>query len=174
MPGYVIHLSIAEEYLRKHKNKPENYKEFIEGIIFPDSIKEKYKTHYANINEGSSKANLYRFLQDRQLNTSFNRGYFLHLLTDYLFYNKYIDTFSNDMYNDYDILNDTLIKKYKVILPEEVKNSVFLKKGELKILNLELVERLIDEISDLDLEDTENKIKENPEEWTRIRELKHK
>ena len=38
---------------------------------------------------GEEKANLYRFLQDRQLNTSFNRGYFLHLLTDYLFYNKY-------------------------------------------------------------------------------------
>lgn len=172
MPGYVIHLSIAEEYLRKHKNKPENYKEFIEGVIFPDSIKEKYKTHYANANEGSSKANLDRFLKDINLDTSFNRGYFLHLLTDYLFYNKYIDTFSNDIYNDYDILNDMLIKKYGVSIPEKVKDNVFFKNGNLKILSVELVEKLIDEISNLDLQDTASKVKENPDEWTKIRELK--
>ena len=34
MPGYVIHLAVAEEYLKKHGNK-EKYNNFIEGVIFP-------------------------------------------------------------------------------------------------------------------------------------------
>ena len=38
MPGYVIHLAVAEEYLKKHKNVKENYDEFIEGVIYPDSV----------------------------------------------------------------------------------------------------------------------------------------
>lgn len=83
MAGYVIHLAVAEEYLRNHK-QTENYEEFIEGIIFPDSVKDKSETHYA---VKSSKSNLDKFLKDKKIDNSFNRGYFLHLLTDYLFYN---------------------------------------------------------------------------------------
>lgn len=122
MPGYVIHLAVGEEYIRKHKKK-EEYNEFIKGIIFPDSVRDKSETHYG---ESSSKTNLYDFLKDVKVDTSFNRGYFLHLLTDYLFYNRYIDTFSKDMYNDYDILNKKLMGKYNVTLPKEVeKRSIF-------------------------------------------------
>ena len=29
MPGYVIHLAVAEEYLRKHSQKKEKYNQFI-------------------------------------------------------------------------------------------------------------------------------------------------
>ena len=128
MPGYVIHLAVAERYLKKHQDKKENYEEFIEGVIFPDSVKDKSETHYG---AKSSVSNLYEFLKENSLDTSFKRGYFLHLLTDYLFYNKYIDRMSKDMYNDYDILNGILIEKYKVKLPEKVKDGVFFKQGEL-------------------------------------------
>lgn len=41
MAGYVIHLAVAEEYIRKHKNENNNYEEFIAGVIFPDSVKDK-------------------------------------------------------------------------------------------------------------------------------------
>ena len=101
MPGYVIHLAVAEEYLRKHKNKGEEYEEFIKGVIYPDSIVPKSKTHYG---KESSLSNVFEFLKVNKINNSFNRGYFLHLLTDYLFYNRYIDHTSKDIYNDYDIL----------------------------------------------------------------------
>ena len=121
MPGYVIHLAVAEKYLEKHKSKNENYNEFIEGVIYPDSTKIKSETHYG---EKSSASNVYEFLKEHGLNNSYERGYFLHLLTDYLFYNRYIDTISNDIYSDYDILNDKLIEKYNVKLPEKVKNTV--------------------------------------------------
>ena len=170
MPGYVIHLAVAEQYLRKHKNNKENYEDFIEGVIFPDSVKDKSLTHYGN---GSSNSNLYKFLEENKLDNSFKKGYFIHLLTDYLFYNKYIEVFSKDIYNDYDILNQKLIDKYNVILPEKIKQYVFFKDGELKILSYDLIEKLVEEISNMDIDKIENEVKTDSEKWTKIRELKH-
>ena len=169
MPGYVIHLAVAEEYLKKHKDKDEDYNEFINGVIFPDSIKDKLLTHYG---EKSSVSNLYEFLKANKLENSFKRGYFLHLLTDYLFYNKYIDRMSKDMYNDYDILNKILIEKYDVRLPESVKDTVFFKDGQLVILSLELITKMIDDISNMDLELIEKEVYKDPNKWTTMRELK--
>ena len=172
MPGYVIHLAVAEEYLRKHKNNNENYNEFIEGVIFPDGVKDKSLTHYG---KGSSKTNLYAFLEDNKIDTSFNRGYFLHLLTDYIFYNRYITIFTNDMYNDYDILNKELLEKYKVVLPEKVKSQVFFKDepySNLKILSIDMVNKFINEVSSMSLDDVEKDIKAFPSKWTKIRPLK--
>ena len=168
MPGYVIHLAVAEEYLKKHK-KNEQYEAFIEGVVFPDGTIDKSKTHFG---KGSSNSNLYEFLEKYNINDSFNRGYFLHLLTDYLFYNRYIDTFSKDMYNDYDILNAYLIEKYNVKLPEKAKEKVFFKEGKLKFLSKELTEKIIDEISNLDIDEVARDVIQNKEKWTRFRKLK--
>lgn len=169
MPGYVIHLAVAEEYLKKHKEKQEEYNEFIKGVIFPDSIKDKLTTHYG---EKSSVSNLYKFLKVNKIDTSFNRGYFLHLLTDYLFYNKYIDKMSKDMYNDYDILNKLLIEKYDVKLPESVKEAVLFKEGKLVILSLELITKMIEDISSMDLDEIEKEVYKDPIKWTTMRALK--
>ena len=46
MPGYVIHLAIAEEYLEKNKDKAEEHDKFIKGVIFPDGVADKSLTHY--------------------------------------------------------------------------------------------------------------------------------
>lgn len=169
MPGYVIHLAIAEMYLKKHNDKKEDYNEFIEGVIYPDSTKIKSETHYG---DKSSESNLYEFLKEHELKNSFEKGYFLHLLTDYLFYNRYIDTISEKIYNDYDVLNDLLIEKYKVVLPEKVKNQVFSKNGELYILSMEILDRLIEDISNMDLDKVSEEVKKDPVEWTRMRKLK--
>ena len=169
MPGYVIHLSVAEEYLKKN-NKAEDYEEFIEGVIYPDSIKDKWITHFG---EKSSKSNLCKFLQEKDVKTSFNRGYFLHLLTDYLFYNRYIDTMTSDMYNDYDVLNDRLVEKYNVKVPEKVKNQIFSNpNGVLKILTEKLVYEMVEEISNMDIDTVAKDVLTNPEKWTKYRELK--
>ena len=167
MAGYVIHLAIAEEYLRKHKDVKEDYEEFIKGVIYPDSVTDKSLTHYGI---KSSKVILKDFLQDNEINNSYMRGYFLHLITDYLFYNKYLEKFSKDIYNDYDILNKRLIEKYNVVLPENVQNNVFYKEGETKILTMELAIKIIDEISDLNLNAVEKEIRENSndEKWSKI------
>ena len=133
MAGYVIHLAIAEEYLKKHKDVKEDYDEFIKGVIYPDSVTDKSLTHYGI---KSSKVILKDFLQDNEINNSYMRGYFLHLITDYLFYNKYLEEFTKDIYNDYDILNKKLIEKYNVVLPENIQNNVFYEDGETKILTM--------------------------------------
>lgn len=173
MPGYVIHLAVAEEYLRKQKKVKENYNDFIEGVIYPDSVTDKSLTHYG---QKSSLANLYNFLKENDLKDSFKRGYFLHLLTDYLFYNKYLDRCSKDIYNDYDILNRELIEKYKVKLPEKIKKYVFFKDNldglQLKILTYALVYKLIDDISNMQLDDIAKDVLENPEKWTKFKTLK--
>lgn len=169
MPGYVIHLAVAEKYLKKHKCKNEDYNEFIEGVIYPDSTKIKSETHYG---EKSSESNIYEFLKEHELNNSFERGYFLHLLTDYLFYNRYIDTISNEIYSDYDILNDKLIEKYNVKLPDKVKHTVSSKDGCLVILSMEIIDKLIDDISNYDLEELALDVKKDPLKWTRMRKLK--
>lgn len=167
MAGYVIHLAIAEEYLKKHKDVKEDYDEFIKGVIYPDSVTDKSLTHYGI---KSSKVILKDFLQDNEINNSYMRGYFLHLITDYLFYNKYLEKFTKDIYNDYDILNKRLIEKYNVVLPENVQNNVFYKEGETKILTMELAIKIIDEISDLNLNAVEKEIRKNPndEKWSKI------
>ena len=148
MPGYVIHIATAQEYLKKH-NSVENVDEFIKGVIYPDSTSDKSTTHYG-ISSGYS--NIGKFLESNKIDTSFNRGYFLHLITDYLFYNYYLDKFSKDIYNDYDIINARLIEKYNVNLPIEVKDRVFFKHGETKVLNYNLACKVIDEISNLDID----------------------
>ncbi len=167
MPGYVIHLAIAEEYSKKHIIQ--DYEEFIEGVIFPDSVKDKSETHYG---PKSSKSNLYDFLKENNIDTSFKKGYFLHLLTDYLFYNKYIHVISNDIYNDYDILNKKLIEKYNVKIPSKIKNQVFFKEGELVILSLEIIDKLIFEISNMELNEIAKKVEKEPKKWTKMQELK--
>lgn len=166
MAGYVIHLSVAEEYLKKHPNANEDYNEFISGVIFPDSVKDKSETHYGM---QSSQSNLNEFLKEHKLDSSFERGYFLHLLTDYLFYNKFLDCISTEIYNDYDILNDVLIQKYDITLPNEVKDKVFSKNGDLKILSMELVENLIKEISEYDLDIIADEVIKDPGKWTKMK-----
>ena len=117
--------------------------------------------------------NLWKFLNEKDIKTSFNRGYFLHLLTDYLFYNHYVDTMTKDMYNDYDVLNDRLVEKYDVKIPEKVKDQIFSKPdGILKILTEELVDKLVEEISNMDIDTVAEDVIANPEKWTKYRELK--
>ena len=78
MPGYVIHLAVAERYLKKYKNKKENYDEFIEGVIFPDSQEDKEKTHFG---KGSSNSNLYKFMQEYKIDKKFFSAEYLPLYT---------------------------------------------------------------------------------------------
>ena len=77
---------------------------------------------------------------------------------------------TKDIYNDYDILNKKLIEKYNVVLPENIQNNVFYEDGETKILTMELVIKIIDEISDLNLNEVEKEIRKNPndEKWSKI------
>lgn len=168
MPGYVIHVAVAQEYLRKNKSK-ENAEQFIKGTVAPDLIKPKSLSHYG---KSPAYTNLNNFLLNNKLDTSFQKGFFLHLITDYLFYNHYLNKFSKEfIYDDYDILNKELIEKYNVKLPEEVLDNVFFKEGDTKILSFELACKIIDEISSYDINDIEKELKNNDLKWNTYKNL---
>lgn len=152
MAGYVIHVVIAKEYIKKHKI--ENEEEFINGTIFPDSVKIKGETHYSEFY--SSDTNPYKFLLENKLDNFFNLGYFLHLIVDSIFYNKYFLLPNHNMaeiiHNDYDILNKKLLEKYgNIDFPEEIQQYVSIKEGKLQFLNEEKLEKCIEEASSYDL-----------------------
>lgn len=132
MPGYVIHLAVAEKNLKL--SKITNKEEFLRGIIAPDLLKSVgIDSHYGN----SSRPDLKNFLQNHNLEKDYNKGYFLHLVTDYLFYNKFLEKWSPQIYDDYNILNSILIKKYNIQLPKEVQNCVKFEDKTLTILNFD-------------------------------------
>lgn len=162
MPGYIIHLAIANKYLEKNKVADED--KFKEGVIAPDLTDDKSKTHYG---EKSSKTDLKLYLSKNEIDNSYTRGYFLHLLTDFLFYNKYLEYYSTDLYNDYDILNGYLKEKYNVEVPKKVENTVFYKEGQLKILNKESIVKFINEVGAMDLEEVIKEIQseEYKDKW---------
>ena len=169
MTGYVIHLAVAESYIKKHEDDIKDYNRFIEGVIFPDSISDKSITHYG---EKSSKTDLKAFLEDNKIDNDYNKGYFLHLVTDYIFYNKLLKYFSKDIYNDYDILNEKLQKKFNVTLPENIKDKVFYKEGKTKVLKLENIIKFIEDVSDYKLDEIKERILDNDNYWLEIKELR--
>ena len=69
MPGYVIHLAVAEEYLKKHKERQEEYNEFINGVIFPDSIKDKLTTKELTFIKGKVNKEVFHLEIDTGNNT---------------------------------------------------------------------------------------------------------
>lgn len=162
MPGYIIHICVAKEYAKKHKVADEN--EFVEGTIYPDSIRPKGKTHYSPYD--SSDTNLLNFLENKKLDSSYNEGYFLHLLADYLFYNKYFlawKTIGADaLYNDYDVLNQKLVSKYDINeVPDVVKPYFEIKKdGETVEYHFDKVVKFIEEVSNYNLHELAEQIVE--------------
>lgn len=148
MPGYVIHLAVGKEYAKNNEIK--NIEEFEKGIIAPDLISkdDKHKSHYG---PNSSKPDLNNYLELNGILASYNEGYFLHLLTDYLFYNKFLKEWNPKIYEDYNILNARLIEKYHIEIPEEIQKIVHFKNGNLTVLDEEKLYKFISCVGKIDV-----------------------
>ena len=146
MPSFTIHLAVAKKYLEKHPE--EKKEEFYRGVIDPD-LKDKRVSHFG---PNSSSPDLNRYCQEMGLKSSYNRGYFLHLLTDDLFYNKYLESFSEEIYDDYDRINKILIEKYQLTIPEIIREKVKFKDEIPQILDFESICKFIDTVGEIDLE----------------------
>ena len=150
MPGYVIHLAIGKRYV--DINHVIDVNGFLKGCIMPDLL-DKRKSHYG---DSSSNPDFQKFLTANQLNTAYNQGYLLHLITDYLFYNRYLREFSDEIYHDYNKLNEFLIKKYNIDIPPEIREMVGDEKGKPKILTEDSICRFIEAIANIDLQKCKN------------------
>lgn len=146
MPGYMIHLAVGSVYLQNNKIK--DIKDFNKGIIEPDMISDKTKSHYG---PDSSHPGLNRFIDLNGISSDYKEGYFLHLLTDYLFYNRFLKEWDSNIYNDYNKLNSIIKEKYKIIIPKEIENIVKFKTGKLEVLNEGELYRFIDSVGKLNI-----------------------
>ena len=163
MAGFVIHLAIGKEFIRKHPNIIKNEEEFLKGVVVPDLMgSNKMISHYSKY---SRTTNLKAFLESKTLDTDFNKGYFLHLYSDFVFYNKYFTSFSTDIRYDYDLSNKYLMEKYNVTIPNYLKNRIFFKEGKYKVFSLELFIKFIDEVSSYDMDKVKKEVLENNFKW---------
>lgn len=159
MPSFVIHIASGNEYLKKYKNDIKNKKEFLDGIIAPDLIKNKRASHYGSSEE---KESLINYLKNNKntLTNDFKKGYFLHLYADFVMYSKYFPKVP--LYNDYDIITEYIVNKYNVKLPEKLSKYGKFKEGELTYLSYEFLDKFIEEVIEKDIYQI---IKEMEEEY---------
>lgn len=143
MACLAMHLAIAKKYLET--NPKEDYEEITKGSYLPDIAEDKIISHYGKrikINTIKdmldSKVDIIKCIKATNLDESLSRGKFLHLLTDFLFYNfvysKGINNISPSeigkmMYQDYDFVTGYIIKNYKIEIPKEVSHLVTNKEG---------------------------------------------
>lgn len=131
MPGFNIHLAIGKRYIEKQKNIIKNENSFYNGLVAPDLVTDKKVSHYTAETNTSNlekylqgKVRLDLYLKDNKVETDFEKGVFLHLLTDYLFFNEFFkkeyiknityQDFVRDLYYSYEKTNDYLNKKYNI------------------------------------------------------------
>ena len=176
MPGYVIHIATAKQYMKKHKTEIKNEEEFIKGVIAPDMnekldgpSEDKSKTHYGKWGKYEVTTYIDEFFKDSNVDMSkdFWKGYFLHLLADHYFYNKYFKEEHQEMiknndrfYYDYDCLNKELIEEYKIEILDNIKQYMNFFSEQPKYLKKAKLVDFIEEISNMNIEEKVEIIKQ--------------
>jgi len=186
MASFSIHLAIGNRYLEK--NNVEDKKSFMNGIIAPDLASDKSISHYAKnqnrenaFNFFANKVFLVDYINSEYNDSDYQRGVFLHLATDYLFFNKFFDEkflknsntndFSSDIYYSYDMVNDYVNEKYKVdysdcyeVLQNLInfkKKFIYSDKEKNNILPFDKLDEFIEYVSDIDLDKYKEKLLNN-------------
>ena len=146
MPGYVIHLAVGRVYSQNNNIKDIN--RFMDGIIAPDLADDKAKSHYGPF---SSKPDLDRFIKENGLNDSYLEGYFLHLVTDYLFYNRFLRRWGQEIYSDYNKLNKAIIKRFGIVIPKQLNEVVRFEDGKPSILEEDTLYKFIETVGKMNI-----------------------
>jgi len=129
MASINMHLAIAKRYIEKHPNAIQNERDFYDGNVAPDLAEDKEATHCGKrcetndlVKRNKEKVNLQKFLLTNTLQNDFNKGMFLHLYADWIYYNDFLDMeyvktasfkdFANDNFFTMDLYNKFLIEKH--------------------------------------------------------------
>lgn len=181
MPGFHIHLAIGNRYIEKHTI--EDKESFLWGIIAPDFTDNKDKTHYTKptkpnssiIEFSKNKVCIEDFLKENEVKTDYEKGVFLHLLTDKIFFNEFFPKeylekenyvqFCKNLYTSYEMTNPYIAKKYNIKfskeLLEKIKQNIEdnSKKKHIEgkvghnIIPIDKLEEFIEKMSDISIED---------------------
>ena len=167
MASITIHLATANEYLKHHPE--EDRDEFFAGTIAPDYVPESMVTHHSKKNMRDNartflegKITLVDCLSDFDINTSYGRGYLLHLLLDDKFYKllnersaEYIDLpyreYKDLLYADYNKVNLYFKTNYNVVFPEKAKEFDVDAPGTPTLINIQELSKIIEELSAINL-----------------------
>lgn len=173
MPSLAIHLAIAKRYTELHLDEVSSFDEFQKGSIAPDlsndfsrilSRSEKAITHYYD-QPGKYITNFDLFKQDKKLDltSDYWRGYYVHLLADYLFkttfFKREIDRSFKDgisLYDDFTLLTSKIIEDYQLetdsaFMTDVIKQCLTTMDGECRYLDYAKVRNFIDKVAkDLD------------------------
>ena len=151
MPGYVIHLATAYVHLRTQCDV-RDAGAFLRGVIAPDQLLPKTESHFG---DDTANPGLDLFADTHDMRDDYQRGYFLHLLADYLFYNRFLSDFvwSPAVYDDYDRLNARLVEAYGVAVPEEVRGTVGFRDDDLEVFRFDRICGFIDTVGAIDLDE---------------------
>ena len=169
MPGLTIHLAAANEYLKNHPD--EDATEFVNGAIAPDFVPDKIVSHHSRVNIRNDslsfllgKVVLKDCLPDFDINTSFGRGYFFHLITDdefcrFLARDKdRIATMTyrelkDKLYHDYTATSMFLKNKYNVVFPEAAQEYDIDEPDDPLVIDLDDTCSVIEWLGTLDLDE---------------------
>jgi len=99
MASLLMHLAVAKRYLEKNGLDINDQTSFYDANILPDFDDDKERSHYGKRGESKDlikrhkeKVGLKKFLETRlcpyKLDTDMDRGLFLHLYTDWIYYNE--------------------------------------------------------------------------------------
>lgn len=178
MASSAIHLAVAKKILEH--NKALNKKEVLKGSLYPDTVK-KDISHYTDLNRKTDnvshlqgKVNLYAFLLDHPNLTDFEIGWFIHLFTDYLFFDEcftkeYLLThsyeeFRHDLYFSYDCTTNYIIDKYNITMEdyESYPNEFYPgKEYQDCLFTKEMLDELINHAGNINIEKYIEKIKKH-------------
>jgi hypothetical protein len=168
MPGVVIHLAVAKEYLKKQSLTDKM--RLFEGSLAPDDAENPATTHHSSLdfhNDALSflngKINIYETLSNFDLNTDYGRGYFLHLITDYEYYNlvKRQRDYScmpyrelkDSLHHDYNVTTSHFKEKYDIVLPDYLKRFDSELEGDPVALSLEQYDDFVKRMGEINLEE---------------------
>lgn len=177
MASSAIHLAVAKKYLRNNNKNITDA--FLKGTLEPDTVEDKGLSHYTNKYRGKdnvshveNKVNLYAFLKEHESLDDFHMGWFLHLVTDYLFFSECFTTeyllgttyeeFCKDLYYGYSCLTDYVSKKFDITIDDYASHpSEYYPGTGYKdcIFTLEQIENFIERVAAIDLENYITKIK---------------
>ena len=182
MASTTIHLIAGQKYYENNNITDEH--SFLTGCLAPDNTCNKYISHYSDPHDHTSyteaithKVNLYSYCRDNNIDSDYNKGYFFHLILDYIFYKIFLlnspaykkhehlgfSFLAKNVYNDYDKLNSWLFRLYpevkKEFIPDTFLNSV--KVGNSKLILKAAILKIINYCAKIDLEKTYYQISNN-------------
>lgn len=135
MASAIIHLAVAKKLL--DNLKVENQKDYFLGSIAPDISKQigssKVSSHFL-IKTKPDVPNIQMFINKYPdfINNSFDLGYFIHLYTDKLWFDGFLDSFIYN--NSIRLLDGTIIETTE----EEMQNMIY---SDYTNMNVQLIDK---------------------------------